>query len=67
MTLEFTTTYSDFRPVGDLVLAHREENTAQRFPTATLTFHRLIPNPSGEDLKLMRAGKITGGEERSSD
>lgn len=67
MTLEFTTEYSDFRPVGDLVLAHREENTAQRFPTATLVFHRLIPNPSGEDLRLMRAGKITGGEERSSD
>jgi hypothetical protein len=42
--------------VGELVLAHREENTAQGMPTGTLDFDRLILNPVGAKLQLMAAG-----------
>ncbi len=57
-TLEFTTTYGDFRSVQGLQLAHHEQNTAQRSPTATLVFERLTANPWGDGLLLIPARKI---------
>lgn len=58
--LTFTTRYSDFRTVDGLILAHREENTAQGVPTASLVLERLVLNPVGTDLLLVPAGALGG-------
>lgn len=60
LELEFTTRYADFRPVDGVLFPHREENTAQKVPTATLEFTSVSTNPEGEGLLLVPAGRIGG-------
>ena len=61
LSVEFTTRYSDFRKVGDLVLPHREESAAQSTPTGVLQLEEIILNPAGSELLLVPAGSIGEG------
>ncbi|GAB4353173.1 MAG: hypothetical protein Kow006_18240 [Gammaproteobacteria bacterium] len=45
MPLSFRADYSDFRPVGDLLFAHREELMAMGTPTGIAVLERIEVNP----------------------
>lgn len=60
MVLTFATRYGDFRDVSGVMLAHREENSAQGVETATLRVTRLLLNPEARDLLLVPAEGLGG-------
>ena len=62
--MTFSTLYSDFRSVAGVLVAYREENSAQGVPTALLTVTDLMLNPVGRDLLLGPAGEL--GQSRAS-
>ena len=64
MVMTFTTRYGDFRDVAGVVLAHREENSAQGVATADLTVTSLLLNPEGRDLLLVPADRLGESDRR---
>lgn len=67
MVLTFTTRYGDFREVSGVMLAHREENSAQGMETATLAVTRILLNPEGRDLLLVPAEGLGGAGSKGSE
>jgi hypothetical protein len=43
--MTFETLYSDYRTVGNVLFAFREENSASGQPTGTITFDKVTLNP----------------------